>query len=713
MNTQSFKWTLLAVAITPASLLTTSLASGQGNQTQVEEIVVSSLRRAYRGDFLALESPTVDLSIDAQALRDAGAFDLSQALDLSSSVARQNNFGGLWNAFAVRGFVGDENLPSNYLVNGFNAGRGFAGPRDISGIESVEVLKGPRAALFGRGEPGGTINLVTKKPLAVNAVEVNFAADRFDQRRVDVDWNQVLGDNVGLRLVGFGERADSFRDTVESERYGATPSLAVNLGERTRLLYELEFSRQEIPFDRGIVAIDGDIDALPVERFLGEPGDGPMDARATGHQLEVQHDLNEQWNLLLGFNYRQTSLDGFSTEPELAGSRQQLFRDGRTLTRQRRSRDYDADYYVFRAELAGEFELGGLLHRVIVGADVDEFENDQVFLRARAPSLASNPSLVQLQAIDVFAPRYGQYQLPTPGPLTDRVETQEATGVYLQDQISITPNLDIRLGIRFDDFSQELVNRANNSVSKNADDRISPQLGAVYSLSETLSVYAVYGEGFRALSGSDFAGNTFDPNVSESLEAGVKLAMADGRLTGTASVFRIRQDNILTSDPTNPGFLLAAGEAESEGLEFDLTGQLTEQTSLWLSYTYVDAQTLNSVLDPNFGLVVGEGSPLLNIPEHTLSAQLAHDAVIAGRPIRVGGALLYVDDRLGEVATDFELPAYTLGRLFAELSLTDSLTVRAEIDNVFDETYYTNSFSQLWIQPGMPRNFMMAVNLRF
>ena len=61
---------------------------------------------------------------------------------------RQNNFGGLWNSFSVRGFSGDINLPSGFLVNGFNAGRGFAGPRDIVGIESVEVLKGPRSALF-------------------------------------------------------------------------------------------------------------------------------------------------------------------------------------------------------------------------------------------------------------------------------------------------------------------------------------------------------------------------------------------------------------------------------------------------------------------------------------------------------------------------------------------------------------------------------------
>ncbi|MGB3469610.1 MAG: Plug domain-containing protein [Erythrobacter sp.] len=119
--------------------------AGNGN-----EILVTD-RRAYRGDFEPLEVPQVDQVLDEELLRKANALDLNQALDLSASVARQNNFGGLWNSFSVRGFSGDINLPSGFLVNGFNAGRGFGGPRDLSGIEAVEVLKGPRSALYGRG----------------------------------------------------------------------------------------------------------------------------------------------------------------------------------------------------------------------------------------------------------------------------------------------------------------------------------------------------------------------------------------------------------------------------------------------------------------------------------------------------------------------------------------------------------------------------------
>lgn len=679
----------------------------------IEEVLVLDSNRAYRGNFTLMETPAADLIIDARTLKDAGALDLTAALDLSSSVARQNNFGGLWNSFAIRGFVGDENLPSNYLVNGFNAGRGFAGPRDMAGIEAVEVLKGPRAALFGRGEPGGSVNLVTKRPHEGSAGELNLSLARFDTRRGDLDWNQQVNDVVAYRVVAYAEDAGSFRDTIESTRHGLLPSLALQLGTATRVTYELEYSEQETPFDRGVVAPAGKLGAMPRTNFLGEPGDGPMTANALGHQLELQHELSPDWTLLAGYNQRDTSLEGFSTEPELTAARQALPRDGRTLTRQRRYRSYDADYRILRVELNGDIELGSLRHRLSIGADSDRFENDQVFRRARAPTLASNPTLAQLQAIDILTPVYGQYPLPTPALLTDRLETQQADGLYIQDQISLGALWELRVGGRYDRFEQDQRNRANGSRSTQADERLSPQLGLVFSASEALSFYGVYGESFRALSGADFAGNSFDPNTSSAMEAGIKFQLDDGRLTGNVSLYTIDQDNMLASDPVNAGFLIAAGEAESQGVEFDLAGEILPGLQAWLSYSYTDAAVVNDLLDANFGLLVRGGDRMLNVPSDALSAMLVKETTLGSRPLRYGGSVTHVGKRLGEAATDFELPDYTLTRIFMDYSVTAALTLRAEIDNLFDATWYSNSFSSLWIQPGTPRSYRFSINVDF
>ena len=205
---------------------TVSAQSDGENSSELENIIVTGTRQAYRGGFTPLETPQSELVIDSVTLRQSGAIDLNQALDLSASVARQNNFGGLWNSFAIRGFVGDENLPSNYLVNGFNAGRGFGGARDLSGIESVEVLKGPRAALFGRGEPGGTINLITKRPTFEKAGEIMLSAGSWSTYRTDIDYDTPLSDSVAIRIVGAYEDAESFRDEIETTKLMFSPSLA-------------------------------------------------------------------------------------------------------------------------------------------------------------------------------------------------------------------------------------------------------------------------------------------------------------------------------------------------------------------------------------------------------------------------------------------------------------------------------------------------------
>jgi iron complex outermembrane recepter protein len=678
---------------------------------RLEAVTITGTRQAYLGDFSRLETPHAEQSIDAETLRASGATNLSQALDLSASVARQNNFGGLWNAFALRGFVGDENLPSNYLVNGFNAGRGFGGPRDLSGIESVEVLKGPRAALFGRGEPGGTVNLVTKRPTFKTAGEFRVSAGSFETYRADADWTTPLSEEVAIRLVGFAEDAGSFRDTVKTRKHGMSPSLAWRISPQSRLVYELELSHQEIPFDRGVLAINGQLDRIPQSRFLGEPGDGPLKADVQGHQFEFQHDFSKDWSALVGFTTRKTSLEGFSTEAELAANRQQLLVDGRTLTRQRRFRDYDASYQVIRGEINGRFQLAGLQHRLIFGVDADRFENDQVFLRARAPTLASNPTPAQQQAIDIFNPVYGSYTLPTPTPLTNRVETLKSVGVFAQDQINLSDRLQLRLGARIDDYRQTLLNRTNNQSSSQKETRTSPQLGLVYRAGDALSLYATYGENFRPLSGADAQGNGFEPNQSTSVEAGAKFTL--GGIDGTVAVFQVKQKNILVAANASAATQLAIGRARSQGLEVDLQGDLAEGLSLWASYAYVDAKTSNTFNDPNFGVAVPAGSRLLNVPKNTLSLQLVKSMAWAGRGLQLGGGLVHVGQRSGEFTTQFTLPAYTVARAFAAYELTKATTLRLDVDNLFNETYNTNSFSALWVQPGTPRSARVSAAFKF
>ncbi|WP_286891004.1 TonB-dependent siderophore receptor [Pseudoalteromonas sp. ESRF-bin5] len=700
-NTKGLKLTYLSTCL--VSLFSSHVMAAEQNQQNksvkddaIEKVTVVASRQAYQGNFSPLETPQSELKIDLEALENAGAVSLDQALDLSASVARQNNFGGLWNSFSLRGFVGDENLPSNYLVNGFNAGRGFGGSRDLSGIESVEVLKGPRAALFGRGEPGGTVNLVTKRPTFDTAGEIKLSVGSFDTYRADIDYTTAFNDDVAIRLVGFYEDAESFRDTIETTKQGFSPSIVWNINNNSQLIYELEYSDQEVPFDRGVLAIDGELGLIPESRFLGEPGDGPIEADVLGHQLEYIHDFDDSWSILFGANYRDTSLEGFATETGFGG----VVND--EVNRFRRYRDYDSTYQVLRAEVSGNVNVGGFENRLIIGIDTDKFENDQFALRVRGD-----------QYINVFNPVYGAYALPTPTSNTDRVEIQESVGVFIQDQISLTDKLDIRIGARFDDYEQRLNNRLVNTNTKQTESRVSPQFGVVYEASDYVSVYGAYGENFRPLSGSDANGNGFEPNQSASAELGVKFTLNDGALFGTVAVFKVEQDNMLVVDDATAFTYAAIGEAQSRGIEIDLTGELTDTLEIWASYAYVDATIENSFSDANFGYTVEAGASLLNVPEQQLSLQLVQSTALYGKAIKFGGGLLHVGKRNGFFGTDFELPSYTTARVFVNYDVTDKIGIAAEVNNLFDETYYTNSFADAWVQPGTPRNVKFSAAYRF
>lgn len=715
--------TAVLLPLLPGQLL------AQETDSEIETVFVIGKRQAYQGLFDPQEVPAAVQEIDLELLKEVGAINLNDALDLSASVARQNNFGGLWNSFAIRGFAGDENLPSGFLVNGFNAGRGFGGPRDLVGIERVEVLKGPKAALFGRGEPGGAVNLVTKRPSFATGGELRATYGRWNQLRVEGDVDTVLGDNenVGVRVVGFYEDAESFRRTVETQRAGLYPSITWQASDATSVTYELEYTQQDIPFDRGVVSLNGEVGIMPIENFVGEPGDGDIETRVLGHQLEVQHAFSDNWSLLAGLGYRDTTFEGFGSEPNFQG-RQTLFLDGRTLSRFRRFRDFETEYAVARAELAGQFNTGGLRHRLLIGADYDRFENDQVILRYRPGRVAPGTPIESIDpddffVLDILDPVYGAVALPDPGPNTDRLEVQKAWGIYFQDQIDITDKLQLRLGGRFDDFSQDLDNRlaTPTTSTSQSDSRFSPQLGAVYMLNDGISFYGSYGEGFRQLTGSDFRGNQFDPNQTDSAELGVKLDLSQisANVSGSATlaVFRIEQSNILVFDDrpeAADGFFLApAGEARSTGIELDVNAQLPGDVGLWFSYAFIDAEYTNDSADANFVASIQSGDPLINVPENQLSLQLSKSFQLGGMPAQFGGGVLYVDERLGQTASDFYLPDYTTVRFFGEIQPAPGLSLRFDVDNALDEEFYTNSFADVWIEPGAPRRYRLTAAYSF
>ena len=648
---------------------------------------------ATKTDALLMDLPQSVRVLTGDLLRDAGVTNLAGALELSSGIAKQSPLGGLWDSYAMRGFTGDPNFGSDYMVNGFSSSRGYNGMRDAANTQNIEVLKGPASALYGRGEPGGTVNITTKKPKFVPEYSADFSLGSFNMKRAAVDLTGPLSDNFAYRLNAAHEQGDSFRDTLKVERSIFSPSFIWLLGDHTTVSYEIEAVRQRTPFDRGVLAVNGKLGAVPVSRFLGEPNDGPMTVKSLGQQLFIHHDLSGEWILQAGLSYRDSELTGYSSEAN------NLLADGRTLRRQRRHRDFSSTDVSGRIELVGKLKTGVFRHEVLVGVDAYHFDDHRVQLRR-------NPSAGNAYAIDIFAPVYGGVADPLALSI-DTQEGQKAHGLYAQDQIDLGAQWKALVSVRHDSYDQDVTNnrlKVSNNQSLSA---TSPRVGLAYQPSKAWSLYASAAKGFRPNSGISIANQAFPAEQSRSYELGAKLDT--GKLTGTVAVYDISKRNVLTVNPLNTDFAVAAGEVGSRGLELDVSGELARGLRVSGAYAYTDATVTRG------DNTIVTGSRFANVARHSANLVATQQFSLGTGMASFGGGLQYVGERLGDVAvsSNFTLPAYTTAKLLASYSPTPKLRLALNVENLFNRSYYASSYSQLWVAPGAERTVTLNAHYRF
>ncbi|MBV6688063.1 MULTISPECIES: TonB-dependent siderophore receptor [Xanthomonas] len=705
--------TLHALPLLSLLACTCGTACAQAAQSQARDLDAVQVRSQYT-PYRALsitgatktDAPLRDLPISARVLdrtllEDAGVTDLAGALELASGITKANNLGGLWDSYSMRGFTGDPNFSSDYMVNGFNASRGYNGLRDAANTQSIEVIKGPASALYGRGEPGGAVNIVTKKPLFQPQHSVDVSAGRFDSYRAAIDSTGPLSENVAYRLNVMHKDQHSFRDTVDSDSTLLAPSLLWMPTPDTTVSYELEAVRLHTPFDRGVTAIGGDANRLPASRFLGEPRDGDIDLHSTGHQLFVVHGLDQTWSVQGGATYRDSGMRGFSTEPWT------LQADQRSLRRERRYRDYQGRDIAARAEVLGSLQAGRVTHNVLFGIDGNRFDDSRFQQRARS---AATP-----YSIDVLAPRYGLAQPGRLSTITDTDERQQVWGVYAQDQIDLGARWKALLGLRYDHYRQGLDNHLRGTTQRSSDGVASPRAGMTFHVDDALSLYASAAAGFRPNSGVGANGQSFAPEKSRSLETGLKYVQPGDGLEATVAAFRIDKKNVLSLDPADTSFSLPVGQMRSQGVELDLLGRLSPHLAASVGLAYTDSQvTRSSAAAASTGLAEGRRFP--NVPRLSGNAFLNYEQPLTGkRSAALGVGVLHTGERLGSVDsnTDFVLPAYTVWRAVGHYDLSQRLRLYAKVENLTDRRYAAFSYSEQWVYPGAPRSWTVGAQLRF
>jgi len=662
---------------------------------------------ATKTDTPIMETPIAIQVVPKAVMQDQQAVQLGDAVKNVSGVFQGFTFGGYGEEFMIRGFNTNN---ANYL-DGF---RWPVGRLTTANAERIEVVKGAAANLYGRIQPGGMINVVTKRPQATPyyALEQQFGS--YDLYRTTADATGAVNKDASLlyRLNLEYLSRNSFRDFAYTDRVFVAPSLTWKVSDRTQLDLDFMYSNENTLEDHGVVASPvtrRPVD-IPISRFLGEPSTDKANTTFYNTALTLNHAFSDNWKINARFNYlKRETLDLQHAAPGA------LNLTTGSLTRNFFGGDGLSDSYGGTVNVNGKFSAWGLKHDVLGGWDFYSSDGDNASWQQRPVSAGGiiNP-------INIYNPVYGRSGMNLAATAKSTFQTTSIywNGVYFQDQITLFDKLHVLGGGRYDWAYQAsgLATGANKSLADASanlsgidNQQFSPRVGLLYQPWAWLSLYGNFVESLGSANTAIGVGGTvLGPETAEQYEAGFKTEFFDKRLTSSVAFYQLTKQNMSVPIIGTP-YSQAIGEARSQGVEMDIAGRVSDGLSLIATYAYTDAAILKGA---------NAGNRLWNVPRNAGSLWAKYDLQQAAvRGLSVGAGVYFQGQREGDNANTFELPGY--GRIDAlvkyKLPLAKAkTTLQFNIENLLDHRYYTaTSNSNTFINPGSPRTFMGSVKVEF
>lgn len=674
---------LLTIASAPALAQTSADAPG--------EIVVTATLKAYepqadlatRTGTPAFEVPFVSDAVGAALIADRGLTNLTDALRTVPGTAPVAGIGNFNSRFRLRGFVA-----TNNLRNGFRQALGFT-TTDVAHIDRIEVLKGPASALYGRFEPGGVVNIVTKQPLLASRTAATLTGDEDGQLRGTVDLNWAASDAVQARVNAAYDNGKGFRDFVDNRTYFIAPSIAVNLGPDTRVIVEGEYSDRDGVFDRGFVTSPL-LRTLPPARFLGDPADTYRNQTTAGSAV-LEHGAIDTVRFRVGASYSRSRSDGFYFFPVAGGATVPLVSATGILNRRIQTTfDIQRDWTAM-AEVAARITTGGVDHVVLAAAEYNRDSGVSVIRRATVNS-----------GINIFAPVYGAARpAPTAG-IVDTAARNSSVAGLLQLESSWAPWLRTTVGARYERLKSRFTDTLTVRSGAATETALTPRAGVTILPGSGFAVFANYGRSFAPeVTTRPIVGNVqLEPSRGEQVEAGVRWQRPDGRVRASATLFEITKSNIRVAEPAGSPFDRQVGEQQSRGFEIDVAAQPVPELRFELAYAYVDAKvTRDAVL---------AGRRLQSTPEHSASLWARWDF----HPrVGAGVGVFLVDDRFVDTQNSFALDGYARADAALYWRPIDRVEVQLNLLNAFGARYFENGNTNNNFYPGQPRTVRASVSV--
>jgi iron complex outermembrane recepter protein len=705
---------------TPETPPTTQTPTPEENEPIELTVVGDEFRPTYqvpnssvgtRTDTPLIDVPQAIQVIPQEVIKDQGTRSLGEVLKNTSS-ANSGRTSSQAPALTpvIRGFES-----RNLLRNGLRDDS-LRFSSEISNVERVEILKGPASVLFGQGDLGGVVNLVTKQPLDTPYYGFEYQIGQFGLHRPTIDFSGPLDkDGTAYRLNAAYQTAESFKKFENSESFFIAPVFRLIGNENTTLTANLEYLKYRSFETAPDLPASGTVISNPNGRVsrdanLGEPSLSRSESFVTRLGYQLDHRLSANWSV------KSELATAFLDSPEStgvtpisnSGRSDGLNRDGRTVRRFLVENPSSVTSLNFNNSLLGKVKTGSIEHSLLFGVEVSRTQaEDKLDFR-------------QLTPIDIFNPVYQPGRVsPFTIPFANTNTRTNSVGIYVQDQISLSKNIILVLGGRWDFADQIYEDLLSSEESfERSDSVFSPRVGIVIKPSDNLSFYASYSKSFTPVAGrtrilvnqdtgETIIGAPFEPERGTQYEIGLKANLLGDRITTTLAFYNLERTNVAAQGLSEPLSQIQIGKQRSQGIELDVAGEILPGWNLTASYAYTDTEIVDDNR-PEF-----QGKQLQNVPRNAFGLWSSYELQSGSlKGLGFGLGIFTQGERQGDLRNTFTLPSFwrTDASIFYR---RDQFRAAINIQNLFDENYFEGARDIVRVVPGAPLTVTGSISIEF
>jgi iron complex outermembrane recepter protein len=644
-----------------------------------------------------LDIPQTISTVTRQLMDDKMDFTVKESV---TSLANVNDYSG-YDEYSIRGFLAE----NPRCINGLRGYNSRYSSILLLNIDNIDVIKGPAAALYGNTDPGGTINLITKKPQNIPSGQIAFTNGSWDHFRISGDFTGPL-DESKKTLYRFNagyDQTHGFIDQFYSKAFQAAPSFSFIPNKNLQINLDFSYSQVNTILNRGQPGLEfgNNLFGTSASISVTQPGDY-LHENDLSSMISVAWKINPKLTFHTAFlnylswqNVAEHGLDSYINDDSVY----LYFQKWNIQT----STNSWTSYFNYT------FQVGECRHEAMIGYDYIESDGNVRQSHYENPGQFGKGSGI-VGTFNLLSPVYnqqpaGNYQLSTRNADAIEIDDYYTQGIYLQDQISIK-RFDILLGIRREIYRTDSDDHGDSSAI--VEKVWLPRVGLVYALSPNLRIYGLYSRGFDPYESTNTVATyrePFKPVNSELWEIGMKAALAKGRLYGTISLYQLSIFNVAVNanDLSNPDLYIQRGEDQARGIEMELNGNVVPNLQVHFAYAYNVARIKESEVQSDIGLIKE------NAPVHSGNVFFKYQ-FLRGWPenFSLSGGVTIVSKR-NTLDKNLQLPGYCTVQGGVSYQWKP-VVVSFLMNNIGNVEYWTGAYNNVYKWPGAERNFLIKIN---